>query len=150
VSFDHAILNLVNWVGNVIMPTLAAVFVITAILEFSKGRDFSHSLYGILGCLTISGLTRVFENIADQQTFNSPDRYWLSVVTLVNWFANVIMPVYAAGQVALGAMRLSIYSYIHPTSGWLRHFAAAAMCLLISGLLRLAEFFVVQGTAGVT
>jgi hypothetical protein len=149
-SFDNAILNLVNWVGNVIMPTLAAVFVITGVLEFSKGRDFSHSLYGVLGCLTISGLTRVLETFAGQQGFNSPDRYWMSIVTLVNWFANVIMPVYAAGQIALGAMRLAIFSYVHPTSGWLRHFAAAGMCLLVSGLLRLAEFFVAQGIGGVT
>jgi hypothetical protein len=149
-SLDNAILNLANWVGNVIMPTMAAVFIIAAILEFSKGRDFSHALYGTLGCLTISGLARVLENFAGQQSFDNPDRYWLSLVTLVNWFANVIMPVYAAGQVGLGAMRLAIFSYVHPTSGWLRHFVAAGMCLLVSGLVRLAEFFVAQGTGGVT
>ena len=27
-SFDHGILNLANWLGNVIMPTLAAAFII--------------------------------------------------------------------------------------------------------------------------
>ncbi len=37
-SFDHGILNLANWIGNVIMPTLAAVFIIIAILQFSKGQ----------------------------------------------------------------------------------------------------------------
>jgi hypothetical protein len=32
----------------------------------------------------------------------------------------------------------------------MRHFLAAGLCLMVSGLLRLAEFFVAHGTAGVT
>ena len=38
-SFDHGILHLANWVGNVIMPTLTAVFIIMAIIQFSKARN---------------------------------------------------------------------------------------------------------------
>ena len=34
--------------------------------------------------------------------------------------------------------------------GWLRHLLTAALCLMVSGLLRLAEFFVAQGAGGVT
>jgi hypothetical protein len=48
------------------------------------------------------------------------------------------------------ALRLGIFSLVHPTSGWLRAFVTAALCLMVSGLLRLAEFFVTQGTGGVT
>src|SRR5258707_14026119 len=47
-SFDNGILHLANWAGNVIMPTLAALFIIAAILQFSKGQEFSHSMYGAL------------------------------------------------------------------------------------------------------
>ena len=47
-SFDSGILHLANWAGNVIMPTLAALFIIAAILQFSKGQEFSHSMYGRL------------------------------------------------------------------------------------------------------
>ena len=36
-SFDNGILHLANWLGNVIMPTIAAVFIIMAIVQFSKG-----------------------------------------------------------------------------------------------------------------
>lgn len=36
-TFDNGILHLANWMGNVIMPTLAAAFIIIAILQFSKG-----------------------------------------------------------------------------------------------------------------
>ena len=45
-SFDNGILHLANWGGNVIMPTLAAAFIIIAILQFSKGQEFEHSMYG--------------------------------------------------------------------------------------------------------
>jgi hypothetical protein len=148
-SFDHGVLHLVNWLGNVIMPTLAAAFIIIAILQFSKGQEFAHSMYGALACLMVSGLTRALETFASQAAFDNPDLYWLSIVTLINWVANVILPVYAASQVAAMALRLGVFSLVHPTSGWLRHFVTAGLCLMVSGVLRLAEFFVAQGTGGV-
>ena len=51
-TFDHGMLHLANWLGNVIMPTVAAAFIIIAILQFSKGQEFSHSMYGALGLPT--------------------------------------------------------------------------------------------------
>jgi len=39
---------------------------------------------------------------------------------------------------------------IHQTSNWQRHFLSAGLCLLLSGLLRLAEYFVAHGTGGVS
>jgi hypothetical protein len=149
-TFDHGILNLANWVGNVIMPTLAAVFIIIAILQFSKAQEFAHSMYGALAALMISGLTRAFETFAAQAAWNNPDLYWLSGVTLINWFANVILPVYAASQVAAMALKMGGFSLAHPTSGWLRHCVTAALSLMVSGVLRLAEFFVTRGAAGIT
>jgi hypothetical protein len=149
-SFDRGVLQLANWLGNVIMPTVAAAFIIIAILQFSKGREFALSIHGALACLVVSGLTRAFETFASQAAWNNPDLYWLSLVALINWVANVILPVYAASQVAAMALRLGVFSPVHPSSGWLRHFVAASLCLMVSGLLRLAEFFVTQGTAGVT
>ena len=95
-SFDSGILHLANWAGNVIMPTLAALFIIAAILQFSKGQEFSHSMYGALTCLMVSGLTRAFETFASQRAWNNPDVYWLALLTAINWVGNVILPVYAA------------------------------------------------------
>jgi hypothetical protein len=149
-SFDQGMLHLANWFGNVILPTLAAAFIIIAILQFSKGQEFAHSMYGALACLMVSGLTRAFETFASQAAWNNPDLYWVSLVTLINWVANVILPVYAASQVAAMALQLGVFSLVHPTRGWLRHLVTAALCLMVSGLLRLAEFIVAQGTAGVT
>ena len=149
-SFDQGVLNLANWMGNVILPTLAGLFIIVAILEFSKGREFSHSMYGAMACLLVSGLTRAFETFASQRAWNDPDLYWIALTTLINWVSNVILPVYAALQVVAGALRMGMYSYLHPAGGGLRQFATAGLCLLVSGLLRLAESFVAQGAAGVT
>jgi len=98
----------------------------------------------------VSGLTRALERFASQAAWNNPDVYWMALTTLINWVGNVILPVYAAAQVALGALRIGMFSYIHPTSSWMRHFLTAGLCLMVSGLLRLAEFFVSHGTAGVT
>ena len=148
-SFDTGVLHLANWMGNVIMPTLAAAFIIIAIIQFSKGHDFSPMMYGALACLLVSGLTRAFETFASQAAWDNPDLYWIATRTLIDWVANVILPVYAAAQVAAMALRLGIFSLVHPTSGWLRHFVTAALCLMVSGLLRMAEFFVNQGTGGI-
>ena len=148
-SLDSGILHLANWVGNVMMPTIAALFIIMAILQFSRGHEFSQAMYGALACLMVSGLTRALETFASQAAWDNPDVYWIALTSLINWIGNVILPVYAAAQVAAGALRMGMFSYVHPTSGWLRHFLAAGLCLMVSGLLRLAEFFVARGTAGV-
>jgi hypothetical protein len=149
-SFENGILNLANWAGNVILPTLAGLFIAAAIFQFSKSLDYSHALYGAFACLMVSGLTRAMETFASQRAWNDPDQYWVAGLTLVNWICNVILPVYAALQVVVGAMHLGVDHHLNPTAKWMRHFAAAGFCLMVSGLLRLGEFFVTHGTGGVT
>lgn len=149
-SFTNGMLHLTNWVGNVILPTLAGLFFALAILRFARSESYGPAMYGGLLCLLVSGLLRAMETFASQRAWNDPDLYWVALVGLVDWLCNVLMPVYAGLQVAAGALRLGIITRIHPTEGWMRHFLAAGLCLLLSGLLRLAEFFVLQGTGGVT
>jgi hypothetical protein len=149
-SFTNGILNLTNWAGNVILPTLAGLFFAIGVLRFSRNESYAHAMYGGFLCLMASGLLRAMETFASQRPWNDPDVYWIALLTLVNWVCNVLMPVYAGLQVAAGALRMGIITRIHPTEGWMRHFVAAALCLMLSGLLRLAEFFVAQGLGGVT
>jgi len=149
-SFYNGILNLTNWTGNVVLPTLAALFIAIAILQFSKGATYSHALYGGFMCLMVSGLLRAFETFASQRNWNDPDLFWMALVTLVDWICNVLLPLYAALQVTAGGLQLAgVTNRFQPIS-WMRHFAAAGLCLLLSGVLRLGEFFVTQGTGGVT
>ena len=149
-SFYNGILNLTNWSANVILPTLAALFIAIAILQFSRGHSYSHALYGGFLCLMASGLLRAFETFASQRAWDDPDVYWIALVSLVDWLCNVILPLYAALQVAAGAVALATDVRFHYSSAWMRHFAAAGMCLLVSGLLRLAEWFVIQAVGGVS
>ncbi len=95
-------------------------------------------------------LLRAFETFASQRAWDDPDIYWVALVSLVDWLCNVILPLYAALQVAAGAVALATDVCFHYSSAWMRHFAAAGMCLLLSGFLRLAEYFVTQGAGGVS
>jgi len=149
-SFTNGFLHLTNWAGNVILPTLAGLFFAIAILKFARSESSGVAMYGGFLCLMASGLLRAMETFASQRAWNDPDVYWISLVTLVDWICNVLMPVYAGLQVAAGALRMGIVTKIHPTEGWMKHFVAAGLCLLLSGLVRLAEFFVVNGTGGVS
>ena len=149
-SFTNGFLNLTNWVGNAILPVLAALFFAIAILRFARSESYPSAMYAGLLCLMASGLLRTLETFATQRAWNDPDVYWVALTTLVDWVCNVLMPAYAGLQVAAGALRMGIITRIHPTEGWMRHFLVAALCLLLSGLLRLAEFFVIHGTGGIT
>ncbi|HMD99216.1 MAG TPA: hypothetical protein VKM93_18055 [Terriglobia bacterium] len=44
----------------------------------------------------------------------------MALVSLVNWIANVILPLYAALQVAAGALDLATDVRFHYSSGWMR------------------------------
>ncbi|MCU1297449.1 MAG: hypothetical protein JWO91_1727 [Acidobacteriaceae bacterium] len=149
-SFTNGILNLTNWAGNVILPTLTGLFFAIAILRFARSESSSVAMYGGFLCLMASGLLRAMETFASQRPWNDPDVYWMAIVTLVDWICNVLMPLYAGLQVAAGALRMGLIARIHPTEGWMKHFVVAGLCLLLSGLVRLAEFFVTHGTGGVT
>ena len=149
-SFYNGILHLTNWAANVILPTLAGLFFAIAILRFSRGLAYYQQMYGGFLCLLGSGVVRALETFASQRGWNNPDVYWMSLVSLVDWTCNVIMPLYAALEVTAGGLALASNMRVHHTSNWQRHFLVAGLCLLLSGLLRLAEYFVSHGGAGVT
>ena len=153
-SFYNGILNLTNWAGNVIMPTLGALFIAIAVLQFARGQHQVYSMwaYGGILCLMVSGLLRAMEKFTGQLGWNDPDLYWNSILNLVDWFANVILPVYAGLHVTLGAIQLGgiFTTYTHRQLSESRHFLAALLCLMASGLVRLAEFFVTRGAGGVS
>jgi hypothetical protein len=149
VSFYNGLLNFTNWSGNVILPTLAGLFFALAILRFSQGQPYSQALYSGLPALMASGLLRALETFASQRAWNDPDVYWGSILSFVNWVCNVLMPIYAAVEVAAGGLALANGERLHHTGSWMRHFLAAGLCLLLSGIVRLGEYFVRQGVGGV-
>lgn len=58
---EGTVLNLVNWVGNVIAPVGAALAVVMAVVSYSQGRGVTRWAVTAVGLLAISGLTRLIE-----------------------------------------------------------------------------------------
>jgi hypothetical protein len=148
--FENGLLNLTNWTGNVILPTLAGLLLAGAIYRFSKGWSCSHLAWAAFASLMCSGLLRALETFAQQAGPNDPDRYWLSILALVNWVGNVMLPLYGALQVAILAAHFGgVLERMTVGEEWVRSLLSAIMCFALSGLLRLAEFWIQSGTAGV-
>jgi hypothetical protein len=58
---EGTVLNLVNWVGNVIAPVGAALGVVMAVVAYSQGRGAMRWAVTAAGLLVVSGLTRLIE-----------------------------------------------------------------------------------------
>src|SRR5882724_7737652 len=58
---EGTMLNLVNWVGNVIAPVGAALAVVMAVIAYSQGRGVMRWSVTAGGLLVVSGLTRLIE-----------------------------------------------------------------------------------------
>lgn len=151
-TFEHGLLHLANWLGNTILPTLGCLFLAIAVVQYARGYHHLYSTWSYAGllCLLVSSATRLFESWT-AGTYNDPDLYWPGILHMVDWICNVILPVYAVMHVAVGAIKLSTTNALARdimTPG--RHFIGAILCLVASGLARLAEFFVTHGMAGVS
>ena len=144
-SLDGAITNLASWAGNTMMPTLAGLFFAGAVYRYSKGGAFEQLLYGGFASLTCSGILRAIEGFVQNAGSTNADAYWKSVLSLVSYTGNVILPIYALIQ--LGAMALhmgGVVSEIYPGSTWIRKFVSAMGALMVSGIMRLAESMVTK------
>lgn len=150
-DFLTGLTNLTNWFGNVIMPTLAGLFFVVSVLRFSRGGSHQYSMYAGFAALMVSGLLRAIERFALQRAWNDPDAIWITLLGLVNWSANVLLPLYGVLQVVIGVMHFGGMGFrIYPGAPWARHILSAMICFGLSGVLRLAEFFIAQGTGGVS
>jgi hypothetical protein len=147
---EHGLLNLTNWLGNVILPTLAGLFFAGAIYGFSKGQHYQRLSYAGFAALLCSGFVRLLETFSQQAAWNDPDRYWISILMLVNWVGNVIMPLYGVTQLVLAVLHFAgLLERLTVGEAWVRNFLTALLCFSVSGLLRLVEFWIEHGKAGV-
>jgi hypothetical protein len=149
--FETGIVNLTNWLGNVILLTLSGLFLAIAIVRFVGPGQHQNWLYGAFLCLMASGILRTLESFSPQQAWNDPDLYWTSLKNLVNWVCNVMMPLYGGLQIVVGVVHFAgIGHRMYQGGSWMRHFMAAAGCFMLSGIVRLAEWFIQQGIGGVS
>ena len=111
--------------------------------RYSKGGQFEQLLYGGFASLMCSGMLRALEGFMQHAGPTSADGFWIATMSLVNWVANVILPVFALTQLAAMALHMGgVVSEIYPGSTWIRKFIAAMGALLVSGMVRLAESMV--------
>src|SRR3984957_14127667 len=92
-------------------------------------------------CVQNQGSTPASNVAVQGQTGAQPEGEFLN---FINWVGNVIAPVGAGGAV-LGA----VVSWL-AGRGFGRWLAAAAGLLAVSGITRLIEFWITNGTGGVT
>src|ERR1700735_3959362 len=97
-SFDGGLLNLTNWVGNAVMPILAALILAMGIYKYSRGYHIDPYIGGTMAALSVSGLLRLAEVFASQGSGTS--QYWSALLSLANWIGNVILPVYGGIEIA--------------------------------------------------
>ena len=147
---ENGLLNLTNWLGNILMPTLAGLFFAAAIYRFSKNNAYQQLAYAGMASLMCSGLLRLLESFSQNGAWNDPDRYWLAILALVNWVGNVALPLYGVGQVVLLVLQFAgLLERLSIGEAWVRNLVAALCSFGLSGLLRLAEFWIQNGAAGV-
>lgn len=58
---EGAFLNLVNWIGNVIAPIGSALAIAGGLVAYIAGRGAMRYVVTALGCLAVSGATRLLE-----------------------------------------------------------------------------------------
>ena len=150
-TFLTGLTNLTNWLGNVIMPTLAGLLFVIAVLRAARNAPFQYAMYGGFLSLMVSGLLRAIETFSRVRARNDPDQVWVTMLGLVNWSANVFLPVYGVSQVVMALLHYGGAGFrIYPGAPWARHIIIAMASFSVSGLLRMAEFFVRQGTGGIS
>src|SRR5215469_12293417 len=84
-NFLSGITNLTDWMGNVIMPTLAALFFALGVLRFAHGQAHTYTPWAGFLCLMVSGVLRAIEKFAAQAAWNNPDLIWITLRGLINW-----------------------------------------------------------------
>jgi len=72
-SFTNGILNLTNWAGNVILPTLAGLFFAIAILRFARSESYVAGMYGGLFCLHGFRTVASDGDVRLAEAWNDPD-----------------------------------------------------------------------------
>lgn len=142
------ILNLTNWLGNVMMPTLAGLFFAVAIYSFTRGHHWQRFVHAGFASLMCSGILRLLESFSSAGAWNDPNQPWLATLALVNWVGNVVLPLYGVIQVVLAVLHFAgLLERMTIGEAWVRNMVGAICAFSLSGILRLAEVWIQRATA---
>jgi hypothetical protein len=150
---DAGMMNLANWLGNVIMPIFGALVLAFGILKHSKGESIERCFTGVMVCISISALNALAQYFVTHNasvnvgSTTAADTYANTLLNIANWVGNVILPVYAGIEVVRGGIAFVELSPMRTDLNPAKHFMTAGMCVSVSAIMRLLEYFVAKGQA---
>jgi len=150
-SFLTGLEGLTEWIGYLILPTLAGFCVVMAINNYRQGENGERSMLAAILCLmgpACALLVSAWVTKAPAAPAPATDALSGALMNALNFVGNVILPLGAAYNVARGVLdiggvmkaRSSVHDRVH-------HFIVAFGCLSVSGILRLLEHFVTTAKA---
>jgi hypothetical protein len=144
-TFSNGLMLMANYFGNVILPIIAGLIICLGIYAFSQQKSGTHYIQAALACLLASGFLREAEFFFGTTTDST--MFYTGLLGLVNWVGNVIMPLYAVWCFARAVMAYSGIFDRHGQTSAKMLMVSGIGCLAVSGILRMLEYFVVQGAA---
>lgn len=146
-AFSGGLTAMANYVGNVILPICAALVIGMGVYAYSQRRDGQRLIMGGLACLLVSGFVREAEFFIGTTTGSA--MFMTGMLGMVNWFCNVILPLYSVFCFVRGVLALGGFmDNFNIGDDWARFFLTGAGCLSCSWITRLIEYFVVTSHGG--
>lgn len=146
-NFVFGLEHMAQWIANLVLPVIAAYCVIAALLAIHNRRDGVRYLFAGLMCLMGPALADLaYAFLTNVPAVGGHDPMYNALLNAINWIGNVIMPMFSAYNVACGVIVLSGFGErLYVGEDWMRYFIVALGGLMVSGIMRLLEWFVVQG-----
>jgi len=147
--FSNGLLQMANYLGNYIMPIMSGLIVSFGVYAFSTRKDGGRYFKGALACLMISGILRNAEYFfVGNGGQTGSGMYAAGLLNLVNWVCNYIMPLYGGLCLCRGAAAYGgILDVKTVGDDWLRYVLSGFGCMLISGMVRLFEYLVINSNS---
>ncbi len=148
-SFLTGMEGLTEWLGYLILPTLAGFCVVMAIYNYREGRNGERSMVAAILCLmgpACALLVSAWVTKGAPAAAAGADAYSGALMNALNWVGNVILPLSAAYNVARGVLQGQM-KHFNSVQDRVHYFIVAFACLCVSGILRLLEHFVLTAKA---
>jgi hypothetical protein len=146
-NFITGLEGLAKWLGNLVLPCIAAYCVVLALVAIHRRRDGQRYFLAALLCLMGPALAQlVFAFVNNTPAGGGHDAMYNALLNGINWLGNVIMPMFSVWNVVCGALVLGGFNErMNIGDDWARYFIVAFGGLMVSGIMRLLEWFVTQG-----
>ena len=148
-SFLTGLEGLTEWLGYLILPTLAGFCVVMAIYNYREGRNGERSMVAAILCLmgpACALLVSAWVTNGAPAAAAGADAYSGALMNALNWVGNVILPLSAGYNVARGVLQGQM-KHFNSVQDRVHYFIVAFACLCVSGILRLLEHFVLTAKA---